>query len=301
MSRLTPTIFKAHLAQRLREEGVRQQRSPEHVRQVVLQDRFLGRVFQALGADAMLRGSRAVDLRIGDDRTARDLDLAIPGEPEVVLKRLSDAGQLDLGEYLRFYVALDNQAPTLLSEGFQVTGHRYKVQSFLVGVAYGEPFAVDVSPPEPIAGAPDVLPGGRHLAFAGVTPAEMRLLPLASHLADGLHYYTLPQPNTSHPRVWDLPELALLGTAGPIEAEQVALAVSYTFAHRATHNIPTYVPPPPVMWEPHLVKLLRDERLTWRSVPELVSVVGHFLSPVLAGGKGTWHPPTWQWSRADAT
>lgn len=298
MPRLTPTIFKAHLAQRLREESVRQQRGLTHVRQVVVQDRFLGRVFAALGDRVLLRGSRAVDLRIGDDRTARDLDLAIPGEPEDVLKLLSEAGQLDLGEYLRFTVALDNQAATALSDGFQVPGHRYRVQASLVGVPFGDPFSLDVSPPEPIAGEPELVPGGAHLAFAGVEPAPMRLIPLASHLADALHHHSLPQPSTSHPRVWDLPELGLLGTVAQVQADAVRTAISYTFAHRATHNIPTSILPPPATFEIHLERMLREEGLVWRSVPELTRVVGHFLGPVLAGGGGAWDPNTWRWRDA---
>ena len=301
MSRLTPTIFKAYLAQRLREAAVRQQRSFEHVRQVVLMDRFLGRVFATLGEDALLRGSRAVDLRIGDDRTARDLDLAIAGELEEVLPRLTAAGQVELGEYMRFTVAQDNSAPAIASDGFKVKGHRFRVQAFLVGVAFGEPFSVDVSPPEPIVGAPDLLPGGDHLAFAGVAPAPMRVLPLASHLADGLYYFSQSQPMGTHPRVWDLPELGLLGTVGPVDAEQVASAISTTFVSRGTHNIPRTLPLVQTAWEPHLEKMLIDEHLTWRSVAELHQVVGYFLSPVLAGGRGTWNPPTWQWLQPDAT
>lgn len=295
MTRLTPTIFKAYLAQRLREAAVRQQRSFEHVRQVVLMDRFLGRVFATLGEDAVLRGSRAVDLRIRDDRTARDLDLAIPGEFDDVLPRLTAAGQVELGEYMRFTIAADNSAPAIAADGFKVKGHRFRVQAWLVGVAYGDPFSVDVSPPEPIVGAPDVLPGGDHLSFAGVAPAPMRLLPLPSHLADGLYYFSQPQPMGTHPRVWDLPELGLLGTVGPVRAEDVAKAISLTFVHRGTHNIPRTFPLVQTAWEPHLEKMLTDDKLTWRSVPELHQVVGYFLSPVLAGGGGVWHPPTWQW------
>lgn len=291
----TPTIFKATLAQRNREEATRQQRPQEHVRQVVLMDRFLARLFTVLGERALLRGSRAVDLRIKDDRTCRELDLTIDAPEEEVLPALEQAGSLDLGEFLQFDVAVDTNAPTLLSEGFRVPGARYRVRPRLVGLAFGEPFALEVSAPEPMVGGAETLPGSSALAFAGIPPADMRLYPLASHVADALHYYTLPQGLTSHPRVWDLPELALLATSGPMEAEDVAKAISLTFVHRGTHNVPTFLPLPPGGWEVHLERMLRDERLPWDSVAELTQVAGYFLGPVLAGGKGRWNPAVWRW------
>ncbi len=292
----TPTIFKATLTQRLREEANRQRRTPEHVRQVVLMDRFLARVFATLGDRALLRGSRAVDLRIGDDRTLRDLDLALDLPADRVLDALSEAGRMLHGEVLQYDVAFDTNAPTLLSEGFRVPGARYRVTPRLVGMAYGEPFALDVSPPEPTVGEPDLLPGSSALAFAGVEPATMRVINVASHLADALHYYSLPQATTSHPRVWDLPEIALLGTVGPVAAEDIQGAISRIFVHRGTHNVPTVFPLLNGAWEPLLERLRRQERLPWGSVAELHSVAAYFLAPVLAGGKGTWDRDVWRWT-----
>ncbi len=293
----TPTIFKATLAQRLREEGLRQRRTPEHVRQIVLCDRFLARAFAVLGEKAVLRGSRAVDVRIGDDRTLRDLDLMVDLPPERVQDALTEAGRLQLDEVLQFEVAFDTNAPTLLSEGFRVAGARYRVTPRLVGMAFGEPFAIDVSPMEPIVGPVEVLPGSKVLTFAGVAPAPLRLVSMASHLADALHYYTLPQATTSHPRFWDLPEIALLGTSGPVDAEDVYGAISRVFVHRGTHNVPTTFPLPPGGWEVLLQRLIRQERLPWASIEELHGVAAYFLAPVLAGGKGTWNPSVWRWER----
>lgn len=293
----TPTIFKATLTQRLREEAARQGRSAEHVRQVVLMDRFLARAFAVLGERAVLRGSRAVDLRIRDDRTLRDLDLMVDLELDQAHQALSEAGLLLHDEVLQFDVTFDTNAPTLLSEGFRVPGARFKVTPRLVGMAYGDPFAIDISPLEPMVGAPDPLDGTAALRFAGVEPAKMRVLSVASQLADGLFYYTLPQATTSHPRVWDLPELALLGTVGPVKAEDIQGAISRTFVYRGTHNVPTVFPLPPGGWELLLERLIRQERLSWTSVEELHRVTASFLAPVLAGGKGTWNPSTWQWQR----
>lgn len=293
----TPTIFKATLAQRLRELADRQRRPVEHVRQVLLMDRFLARVFATLGEAAVLRGSRAVDLRVGEDRTVRDLDLALDLQADRVEAALAEAGGLELGEWLRFEVAFDTNAALQLAEGFRVPLARYRVTPKLVGLSFGEPFAVDVSPPEPLVGEPTVLPGSDALAFAGIAPAPMRIIPLASHVADALHYYTLPQPLASHPRVWDLPELALLGTAGPLEAEELRAAIAATFAHRGTHPVPLGFPRPPASWHGLLQRMLRAERLIWVTAEDLAHAAGTFLGPVLAGGGGRWSPAVWHWER----
>jgi len=294
----TPTIFKASLGQRLREEGNRTRRPARHATQVLLLDRFLARVFVVLGDKAVLRGSRAVDLRVHDDRTLRDVDLMVDQDDEAVIHAaLSAAGRLDLGEWLQYDVAFDTNAPTLLSEGFRVPGWRYRVTPRLVGMAFGEPFGLAMSPMEPMVGTPDTLPGSAVLRFAGVAPAPMRVLPLPSQVADSLHYYTLLQPTTNHPRVWDLPEIALLATVGPVEAEDLAGAISRTFVHRGTHNVPTVLSAPPAAWTTHLERMLRAERLPWDSVGELYRVAGAFLAPVLAGGKGRWDPAVWRWER----
>lgn len=53
--------------------------------------------------------------------------------------------------------------------------------------------------------------------FAGIAPPTLRLYPIESHIAEKLHAYTMPRsrPNS---RMKDLPDLALLATAQPIDA-----------------------------------------------------------------------------------
>jgi len=48
-----------------------------------------------------------------------------------------------------------------------------------------------------------------------------------------------PRPNS---RVKDLPDLALLATAQPLDAKRLREALEQTFAFRKTHALPTAVP-----------------------------------------------------------
>jgi hypothetical protein len=58
----------------------------------------------------------------------------------------------------------------------------------------------------------------------GIAPPTLRLYPIETHIAEKLHAYTMPRarPNS---RVKDLPDLALLGTAQPIEAKRLRAAL----------------------------------------------------------------------------
>jgi Nucleotidyl transferase AbiEii toxin, Type IV TA system len=97
---------------------------------------------------------------------------------------------------------------------------------------------------EPMLGEPDVVAADDVLAFAGIAPPTLRLYPIETHIAEKLHAYTLPRrrPNS---RVKDLPDLALLATAGPLDAVRLRAALEQTFAFRKTHALPAAIPDAP--------------------------------------------------------
>jgi hypothetical protein len=103
---------------------------------------------------------------------------------------------------------------------------------------YGQPFGVDVAFGEPILGEPEVVVAGDVLAFAGIAPPTLRLYPVATHIAEKLHAYTMPRSRLNS-RVKDLPDLALLATAQEIAARRLRAALEQTFAFRKTHPLPS--------------------------------------------------------------
>ncbi len=63
-------------------------------------------------------------------------------------------------------------------------------------------FGVDVAVGAPIVGTPQEHDGSDTLAFVGLSPPRFRVYPVETHIAEKLHAYTLPRPNS---RVKDLP------------------------------------------------------------------------------------------------
>lgn len=93
----------------------------------------------------------------------------------------------------------------------------------------------------------------------------------------------------------DLPDIALLAEAGALDASNLAQAIAQTFAHRATHPVPSRLSEPPEAWAPVYARMAGEEDLPWPDLTSLGSAVRAFLDPVLAGASGVWEPTAWRW------
>jgi hypothetical protein len=293
----TPMAFKAALEQRLRNRAAGDGLELQRLRQLVVFDRFLARVFTLLGDAVVLKGGLVLELRLERARTTKDVDLWMRGEPADALERLREAGRLELADHLTFLIGSDPDNPVIQAEGLVYEGLRFRVEARLADKVYGRPFGVDVAFAEPLTGDLDLLEGGDWLAFAGIEAPSIVAYPLTSHIAEKLHAYTVPRvrPNS---RVKDLPDLALLGMVGPIEAADLMVAFQRTWAHRQTHPLPERLPEPPRDWAPTYAELARASRLPWESVERAFEAARQFLEPVLAGGEGSWSPERWGWMQA---
>ncbi len=246
------------------------------------------------GDAALLKGGLVLELRLERARATKDIDLRLIGSPESVLADLRQAGQLDLKDFMTFEVSPDTEHPQIQDDGMRYEGLRFRTECRLAGKLYGQRFGVDVVFGDPILGEPEIVSAEDTLAFAGVAPPVLRLYPIEMHLAEKLHAYTLPRlrPNT---RVKDLPDIALLGTMQPLDAERLRLALAQTLDFRGTHAVPSSVPDPPATWSTPYGHLARENELAWTTLEELTTAVAAFINPVLAGKNGTWRPLKWQW------
>jgi hypothetical protein len=290
----SPQAFKQALEQRLKtvsNGGVDFARR----RQLLVFDRFLARVMAVFGDAALLKGGLVLELRLERARATKDIDLRLIGSPASVLAQLQQAGRLDLKDFMNFEVAPDAEHPQMQNDGMRYEGLRFRAECRLAGKLYGQRFGVDVAFGDPILGEPETVSAEDTLAFAGVAPPVLRLYPIETHLAEKLHAYTIPRarPNT---RVKDLPDIALLGTMQPLDAERLRLALAQTFEFRSTHAVPSSVPDPPGSWSSPYEELARENELPWTTLKELTIAVAAFINPVLAGRTGTWRPTEWQWS-----
>lgn len=290
----SPEAFKQALEQRLRSSATTGAEFARK-RQLLVFDRFLARIALVLGDAATLKGGLVLELRLERARTTKDVDLRMVGSPDDVLAKLQEAGRKNLGDFMTFEVVPDDDHPEIQNDGMQYDGLRFRAECKLAGKLYGQPFGVDVAFGDPILGEPEVIVAEDVLAFAGIAPPTLRLYPIETHIAEKLHAYTMPRtrPNS---RVKDLPDIALLATAQPIDAKRLRAALEQTFAFRKTHALPATVPSPIEAWRTPYEAMAREDQLAWPTLDEVTKAAQAFLTPVLAGGlDATWEPETWTW------
>ena len=290
----SPQAFKQALEQRLR-AAAKNGADFARRRQLLVFDRFLARIVAVLGDAVLLKGGLVLELRLERARTTKDIDLRLSGSPDDVLAKLQEAGRQDFGDFMAFEVNRDSEQPKIQNDGMQYEGLRFRALCRLAGKQYGQLFGVDVAFGDPILGEPEVATADDVLAFAGIAPPILRLYPIETHIAEKLHAYTMPRarPNT---RVKDLPDIALLATARPLEAARLREALERTFVFRATHPLPRTLPDPPTSWSMPYTEMVRENDLSWNTLEQLTTTVRTFLDPVLAGDKdGIWNPAAWAW------
>ena len=287
--------FRMAVESRLRGESARTGMESQRLRQLLAFDRFLARLFATFQDAILLKGGLVLEMRLSRARATKDIDLRMVGSPDSVLPRLQEAGQMDLGDFLRFEVQVDPDHSELEANGLKYGGRRYRCEPLLAGRRFSRPFGLDVAFAEPFVGQPEVLRGTDFFEFAGISCTQYRVYPPETHIAEKLHAYTLPRPMPNS-RVKDLPDLALLALTRCFDSEVLRSAIHQTFTHRATHRVPTEVPDPPKTWGSVYERMATVDDLPWRSLEELTTVVRGFINPVLFGHSGSWSPEAWSWS-----
>lgn len=293
----SPEAFKQALEQRLR---AAHDAAFPRARQLLVFDRFLARIAVELGDRAMLKGGLVLERRLARARTTKDVDLRVVGSPARVLAQLQAAGRRDLADFMAFEIRADVDHPAIRNAGARYEGVRFRAECKLAGKLYGQPFGVDVAFGDPIAGEPDVVIADDVLAFARIAPPALRLYPIASHVAEKLHAYTMPRPRPNS-RVKDLPDLALLAMTRALDARALRAALEQTFSFRKTHALPAQLPAPLAVWAPPYAAMARDDELPWRTLDAVADAARAFLNPILernsADADATWSPRAWRWRR----
>lgn len=290
----SPAAFKQALEARLRTDATRLGRPINRQRQLVVFDRFLARVMEALGERVVVKGGVVLELRLARARTTKDLDLRVLGDPDALEAQLKAACALDLGDHLRFEVRPDPEHPTIEGEGIVHAGRRFRASALLAGKPYGEHFGVDAGFADRLVEAPEIIPGSAFLEFAGIAASRLRVYPRESHVAEKLHAYTLPR-SRENTRVKDLPDLALLALTGSFEGERLRAALEATFSFRNTHALPAALPAPPSAWAAPYARIAQTDSLPWPTMDAVTTSASAFLDPVLRGGAQSWDPSAWFW------
>ena len=288
----TAAAFRMALERRALDKARRRGIAADRVVVLFLFERLLTRLILELGDSALtVKGGVALELRLTRARTTRDLDLRALGDPESMLERLRAAGRADADDYLRFDITATGD---IEGDGVVYEGRRYKVQAFLGGKAFRQPFGLDVAFGDVMLGAPDRLPSLDTLGLIDGPPGTLPVYPIGAHLAEKLHAYTLPR-KTPNGRVRDLVDIALVGGGVRIDAAELRAALAATFSFRKTHRLPEVLPRPPEHWSSVYPDLARKNDLAWRSIDDVFVDAARFVDPVLAGAPGIWDAATRDW------
>jgi len=87
----TPEAFRQALEQRIRRAAQAEGRDMSRLRQLLVFDRFLARLFAKLGDRVVVKGGLILELRLDLARTTKDVDLRMTGDPRGTLEALRDA------------------------------------------------------------------------------------------------------------------------------------------------------------------------------------------------------------------
>jgi hypothetical protein len=212
----------------------------------VVYERLLARMDAAAPLRWVVRGGRAIDLRLeGKARRGYDLDVCLadaePGPLEQLRRTLIAICQTDLADGWDFTLTRLQRS---LVQGIGVVGFKAYVAAAHDGVAMGD-FPVDVSRAT-APGATEVLSvpamlNGPRLRVVAVRPEVL--------IAEKVHAFTRPYPaGKPRPRSHDLVDAVALVLGCELDLELLRATAEQTFSDRATHAIPGALPEPPPEW-----------------------------------------------------
>lgn len=274
----SPTSFRQALEARLNAMARGNSADIQRLRRQVAFDRLLCRLFQASGEQWILKGGYAMELRLEESRSTRDIDIAarrpIRGAgrlAERILRLLQAAAATDLNDFFSFAIG----DPIKDLAGAPYGGARYPVEARMAGRVFGR-FHVDVASGDPVLEPVENVRGRDWLAFAGLESSPFPSISREQQFAEKLHAYTLPRPGRPNTRVRDLLDMFLLVRVG-MRADRLHDAVRAIFDRRKTHPIPTALPPPPDGWATPF-SALGKECAVESTLSEAFEAVARFVS-----------------------
>jgi predicted nucleotidyltransferase component of viral defense system len=282
----TPEAFRAALEDRLKDAQT-ETVGISRLRKRVVFERLLARLAAQAAGEWVLKGGFALELRLHElSRSTKDIDVDWSLDEEDATERLLDAADLEIGDMFEF--RLTRADP---DEDLDGGGQRWRATALLDGREF-ERILIDVTfAAEPIF-EPDTLMSFGLLAFAGLHRVQVRTLAIEQHLAEKVHAYTRTyagdQPSS---RVKDLVDIDIIAATTRIDSGRLRGALDALFAKRATHPVPSQLPPPPGNWAGTWSKLAANLPIPATLIDGYQTAAG-FLDPIFTGtiANNTWEP-----------
>jgi hypothetical protein len=268
--------FRQALEERLGTRARSSSASLVRLRKTVVFERLLARLVVASPGRWVLKGGLALDFRLRDrSRTTKDMDMVRHDDEDAAVADLIEATATDLGDFFAF--SLEGRTRIREDDG---GGVRCRVRAELASRLF-ENVVVDTGFADPLRWDPDLARGSDLLAFAGIEPVEVPVIPLEQQVAEKVHAYTRSYGGQPSSRVRDLVDLVLIGGSATLDGTRLRAALRGTFEGRRQHPLPASLPPPPASWSVAYRKLATEVGLA----PDLAA--GHreaaaLLDPILA-------------------
>ena len=237
----TPAAFRSAVEAKLRDRARRVSAPAYILRRQAALERLIVRLARVAPDRWAVKGGLALDTRLGDRaRVSLDLDADHLKGGEAARADLQRAAAEDVGDHFAFALV---GSETLRDAGVGLAV-RYALECSLAGRSF-EPVQVDVTiaPPDVWDAQPARRPG--LLTDLGLGPIDLLLVPLERQVAEKLHALTRTYRGGETTRVRDLVDLLLVRQHEHVDAAMLRNAIQQVFNRRATHPVPTRLPPPP--------------------------------------------------------
>jgi len=267
--------LEARLANISKQQGIDIQR----LRRQVAFDRLLCRLFLDPQAPWILKGGYAMELRLTESRTTRDIDLGMRrpmsgagAVAERMLTLLQKEAGADIGDFFTFTIG---QAMMDI-EAAPYGGARFPVEARLDGRVFAR-FHLDVAAGDAVIDPAEEVNGHDWFDFCGIPAGTFPAIPKEQQFAEKLHSYTLPRGDQINMRFRDLLDMVLLIRLG-MDKEKARVALTRTFDRRGTHPIPDTLLPPPEIWERPYAALAAECSVTLDAQTSFENVSAFVLS-----------------------
>ena len=298
----SPAALRRSVEDRIRKlVCLAQGRTHDRIRTILVMERFMVRIMAVFPEGTLLKGGLALELRLSQARTTKDIDLRAVGNTEnleILLEKIA-AYRPEPEDHLAFVITPHKKHPQIKGATIRYDGFRYQVDCFLAEKRYTS-FGLDISYGDPIFGSSITMEGSDFWRSYGIERASISVIPSATHLAEKLHAYSFPYEDRVNMRTKDLIDILLLAAVlDGVRAEELFQAFQTTFDFRQTHTLPRKLESPPIEWKQQYEKIRRKERLKWSDIDEVYQKASVFLNHVLREKQGVWSYEAFAWKEVE--
>lgn len=277
----TATDFRKSLEARLQIIAGKTKEDLQRLRRKVAFDRLLARIFSQEKGNFFLKGGYAMELRIGQARATKDIDLTcirrIKNESELlselILQELQTLAQNDLKDHFIYQIG----KAQIDLENAPYGGARYPVSALIDGKLFVR-FQLDVGA-DIVINQVENIQGTNWLEFCGIPSPIILMISIEQQFAEKLHTYTLPRGDRVNSRAKDLIDMILLLNMKNLKLEECRHAIQRVFKARDSHSLPGKLGEPPVEWQTQFTAMAAECGLS-SDIGEAFKAVVHFYAKV---------------------